>query len=134
MTMGHALADVVGRLLLAHMFLISGFNKISGFADTQAYMESAGLAGALLPVVILIEIGGAVLLIFGWQTRWAALALAVFTALAAFFFHTEFGDQMQVIQWMKNWTIVGGMLVVFAFGPGPYSLDARRARRHTRAL
>jgi putative oxidoreductase len=93
-------------------------------------MESAGVPGVLLPVVILVEIGGAVLLIFGWQTRWAALALAGFTALAAIFFHADFGDQMQMIQWMKNWTIVGGMLVVFAVGPGPFSLDARRTRRH----
>lgn len=131
MTMGRALAEVVGRLLLGHMFLISGFSKVGGYAATQAYMEQAGLPGALLPLVILVEIGGALLLIFGWQTRWAALALAVFTGLAAIFFHWNFHDQNQLLNWMKNWTIVGGMLVVFAVGPGPFSIDRRLERQRS---
>lgn len=134
MTLGRALVDVLGRLLLAHIFLISGFDKIGGYADTQAYMGSAGVPTALLPLVILVEIGGALLLIIGWKTRWAALALAGFSALAAIFFHTNWSDPMQLVQWMKNWTIVGGMLVVFAVGPGALSVDALKARRHSGML
>ncbi len=130
MDVGRASAELAGRIMLGHMFLISGFTKIGGYAATQGYMEHAGLPGALLPLVILLEIGGGVLLIAGWQTRWAALALGLFTALAAIFFHRNFHDQNQLINWMKNWTIVGGMLVVFAFGAGPLSVDAWRARRH----
>lgn len=131
MELGRALVELSGRVLLGHMFLISGFNKLGGYAAVQAHMEQAGLSGALLPLVIVVELGGALLLMFGWQTRWAAFALAGFTVLAAFFFHSDFKDPAQVADWMMHWTVIGGMLVVAAVGPGPFSIDSARRRHHS---
>lgn len=119
---------LTGRILMAHIFLLAGINKISGYAGTQAYMESVGVPGGLLPLVILLEVGGGLALILGWQTRWAASILAGFSALAAILFHADFSDQMQMIMFMKNWTIVGGLMLLAAHGAGAFSLDARRAR------
>ena len=121
------LADLGGRLLLAAIFLQSGIGKISGYAGTQGYMESAGVPGLLLPLVIALEIVGAIAVIVGFRTRIAALLLAGFTVLAALLFHWQPGDQMQLIQFMKNLAIAGGFLVLAARGAGDWSLDARRA-------
>jgi putative oxidoreductase len=121
-------ADLAGRILLALMFLVSGLGKIGGYAGTQAYMASAGVPGWLLPLVIAVEVLGALAIIVGFHTRLAALALAAFTLAAAVLFHAHFGDQMQSIMFMKNLAIAGGFLVLAAVGSGPWSLDARRAR------
>ncbi len=118
--------NLAGRILLALIFLMAGLNKIGGYAGTQAYMESAGVPGALLPLVILVEVGGALALIIGWQTRLAAWALAGFTLLAGLLFHNDFGNQMQLIMFMKNLAITGGLLILAANGAGAFSLDARR--------
>jgi putative oxidoreductase len=120
---------LVGRILLAHIFLLSGITKISAYAGTQGYMESVGVPGALLPLVILTEIGGALALITGWQTRWAAVALAGFSVVAALLFHTNFADQMQMIMFMKNWAMAGGLLVLAVAGAGELSLDHKFTRR-----
>jgi putative oxidoreductase len=117
-------ADLIGRILLAAIFLESGINKIGGYAATQGYMESAGVPGALLPAVIVIEVIGALALIVGYRTRIVALALAVFTILAALLFHRA-PDQMQHLMLMKNLAIAGGMLILTARGAGAWSLDAR---------
>ena len=116
-------ATLLGRLMLAAIFIESGWDKIGGYAGTQAYMEKFGLSGQLLPLVIAVELIGGILLVVGWLTRWAALALAAFTLLAALFFHTNFAEQMQVIQFMKNVAIAGGLLIVFGLGPGRWSID-----------
>lgn len=101
------------RILLAIMFLMAGFGKLgAGYAGTQGYMEAMGVSGALLPLVIALEIGGALALIVGWQVRWAALALAAFTVIAALIFHNNFADQMQAILFMKNIAIAGGLLAL----------------------
>lgn len=121
--------ELAGRALLALIFLLSGFGKIAGYAATQAYMESQGVAGTLLPLVIAVEIGGGALLILGLWTRIGALALAGFTLLAAFLFHLNFGDPIQQIMFMKNLAIAGGLMLVVVHGAGPWSLD-RRLRRH----
>jgi len=118
-------AELLGRILMALIFLMAGVNKISGYADTQGYMESVGVPGMLLPLVILLEIAGAVAIIVGWQTRLWALALAGFTLLAAAIFHNNLGDHMQMILFMKNIAIAGGFLVIFAHGAGEISVDAR---------
>lgn len=122
-------ATLLGRILLAHMFLISGIQKISGYAGTQQYMESVGLPGMLLPLVILLEIGGGLALILGWFTRWAAWALGAFTLLAGILFHWNFADQMQTIMFMKNICIVGGMLILAEHGAGAFSLDAKFGKK-----
>lgn len=119
---------LVARLLLAHIFLLSGLSKIMGYADTQGYMEAMGVPGALLPLVIVVEVGGSLALIVGFFTRWAALALAAFCVAAALIFHRNFADQMQMIQFMKNLTITGGLLLLYVQGAGAFSIDAKRAR------
>jgi putative oxidoreductase len=112
--------NLLGRILLAHIFLLAGINKIGGYASTQGYMEAMGVPGMLLPLVILLEIGGALALIIGWQTKWAAYALAVFSVLAAIIFH-----QGEMIQIMKNLSMAGGLLILAVHGAGAFSLDKR---------
>lgn len=119
---------LLARLLLAHIFLLAGFGKITGYAGTQGYMESMGVPGALLPLVIVLEIGGSLALIFGFFARWAALALAAFSVAAALIFHRNFGEQMQMILFMKNFAMAGGMLMLYVHGPGAFSIDAWRSK------
>ena len=120
------LADLAGRILLAAMFLIAGIQKVGGYAGTQGYMEAMGVPGVLLPLVIALEVGGAIAIILGWHTRLFALLLAGFTLLSALVFHRASGDPMQAILFMKNLAIAGGFLLLVARGPGGWSLDARR--------
>jgi putative oxidoreductase len=117
--------NLAGRVLLAHIFLLAGINKITGYSGTQGYMEAMGVPGMLLPLVILLEIGGALALIAGWQTRLAAYALALFSIVSALIFHSNLGDQMQMILFMKNWAMAGGLLVLAANGAGAFSLNNR---------
>ena len=116
--------NLAGRVLLAHIFIISGWSKIGGFAGTQAYMESMGVPGALLPLVIAVELLGGVALIIGFQTRWAAIALAAFSIVAAMIFHYNLADQMQMISFMKNLAIAGGLLVLAQTGAAAPSVEA----------
>jgi putative oxidoreductase len=120
------LADLAGRILLAAMFLIAGIQKVGGYAGTQGYMEAMGVPGALLPLVIALEVGGAIAIILGWHTRLFALLLAGFTLLSALVFHRASDDPMQAILFMKNLAIAGGFLLLVARGPGGWSFDARR--------
>lgn len=120
--------ELAGRILLAAIFVLSGWSKIGGYAGTQGYMESMGVPGELLPLVIAVELGAGLLIVAGLWTRLAALALAGFTLLSALLFHANIGDPMQQIMFMKNLAIAGGFLILFARGAGPLSLDARRAR------
>jgi putative oxidoreductase len=119
---------LLARLLLAHIFLLAGLSKISGYAGTQGYMESMGVPGALLPLVILLEVGASLALIIGFLTRWAALALAGFCVAAALIFHRNLDDQMQMIMFMKNFAMAGGFLLLYVQGAGAYSVDAQRAK------
>jgi putative oxidoreductase len=112
----------MGRLLLAVIFVMAGVNKIFGYAGTQQYMESYGVPGFLLPLVIALELGGGLAVAAGFMTRWAAQALAVFTLLSAFIFHFDFGDQAQSIQFMKNLAIAGGLLALSVSGQGAWAL------------
>ncbi|MGO4738179.1 DoxX family protein [Bosea sp. 2KB_26] len=121
-----ALADgakLVGRILLALMFVLAGYSKISGYAGTQQYMASAGVPAILLPLVIAVELLGGLMVVLGWKTRLAALALAGFTLAATLLFHMNWAQPMQQLLFMKNLSIVGGFLVLFAAGPGRLSLD-----------
>ncbi|MEC9367484.1 MAG: DoxX family protein [Pseudomonadota bacterium] len=116
----------IGRVLLSLIYVWSGAAKLIGYAGTAQYMESKGVPGLLLPLVILTELGGGLAVLVGWQTRWAALALAGFTLLAALLFHFDFGDRMQSIQFMKNLGLAGGFLLLAAAGPGALSLDGKK--------
>ena len=116
----------VGRALLSLIFLWTVVGKITGYAGTQGYMAKFGVPGELLPLVILLELGGGLAILVGWQTRWAALALAGFSVLAAIIFHNEFGDKNQLLHFLKNLGMAGGFLVLAASGPGALSLDERK--------
>ena len=124
---------LVGRLLLALLFLPAGIMKIGGFAGTAGYIGSKGLPLPELGtmIAIIVEVGGGLALIAGFKTRMAALALAVFTLVATIVFHNYWGvpaDQamMQQLMFYKNIAVVGGLLVLAAHGAGAWSLDARR--------
>jgi len=121
-------AELAGRILIAAIFVAAGFSKITGYAGTQAYMESVHVPGALLPLVIATELGGGLLVILGLWTRQAAFALGGFSALAALLFHFNFADQMQSVLFMKNFALAGGFLFLVAHGAGRLSLDARFAK------
>jgi putative oxidoreductase len=118
--------DLAGRLLMAALFLIAGAGKLGAYAGTQAYMQSAGVPGSLLPLVILVEIGGGALIVLGWQTRLAALVLAGFSVVTGIIFHAGSADQMQQIMFLKNLGMAGGFLFLVANGAGRLSLDGRR--------
>ncbi len=120
--------ELAGRVLLGHIFLLAGINKISAYEGTAGYMEAMGVPGMLLPLVILLEIVGGLALIIGFKARWAAIALAGFTVLAAVLFHADFSDQTQMILFMKNWAITGGLLLVYVYGAGELSIDRKLAR------
>ena len=113
----------VGRILIAIMFLIAGTNKIPAYLGTQSYMDSMGVPGALLPLVISLEIIGGLAIILGWQSRIVAFALAGFCILSAILFHSNFTDQNDMILFMKNIAIAGGFLFIVAHGPGAYAID-----------
>ena len=122
-----ALAAPVGRILLALMFVLAGINKISGYSGMQGYMESMGVPGALLPLVIALELLGGLFVMLGWHTRLTAFLLAGFTLLATLIFHSNLGDQTQMLFFMKNLSIAGGLLLVVSHGAGPYSIDNRKS-------
>jgi len=117
---------LVGRVLLSIMFIQSGVGKIFGYAGTEEHMNAAGVPGTLLPLVIVTEVGGGLHVLLGLFTRYAAIALAGFCVLAAWFFHYQPGDMGQMINFMKNITIAGGFLVLAGTGPGAFALDNLR--------
>ena len=119
------LSEVTGRVLLASIFLISGLAKIGSYAATAGYMAATGVPGVLLPVVIAFEVLAAIALVVGWKTRLTALLLAGFTLLSGLIFHNNFADQMQMIMFLKNIAITGGLLLLVANGAGVLSLDRR---------
>jgi putative oxidoreductase len=125
----------IARVLLALMFVLAGIGKLAGLEGTAGYIASKGLPAPMVLAVAVgvLELVAGVLIIVGWQARWAALALAAFTLLASVLFHNYWAmpaDQqmMQQLMFMKNLAVVGGLLFVFAFGAGTLSLDARRAK------
>ena len=120
---------LVGRILLASIFVISGLGKITGFAGTSAYIASKGFPMPDLFTIgtIAVEVLGGMMVVAGWKARWGAAALFVFTALAAIIFHNFWDSppdqaQNQMINFMKNISIMGGLLYIVAFGSGPISL------------
>lgn len=115
--------ELGARVLLGHIFLLAGISKISAYDGTASFMESMGVPGMLLPAVILLEIAGGLMVITGFKTRIAAAALAGFTVIAAIIFHSELSDQMQMILFMKNLAIAGGLMLLVSHGAGQLSID-----------
>lgn len=131
--MNHVL-NVLGRLLIAALFLPAGLSKITGFEGTVGYIGSMGLPAPALGAVIAIavEVLGGLALIVGWQTRIASLVLALFTLAASVIFHAYWAapaEQAFVVQllFFKNIAVIGGLLILAAQGPGAFSLDARQS-------
>jgi putative oxidoreductase len=125
-------AALVGRILLAVLFLKSGWGKVGGFEQTAAMMASKGvpLATVALVITILLELGGGILLVIGYKARWVGLAFALWLIPVTVMFHGYWNvpaDQVmnQTNHFFKNVAIFGGMLMVFAFGPGRYSIDRK---------
>lgn len=110
--------NIVGRVLISAIFLLSGISKMSAYAATQGYMAAMGVPGEVLPLVIAFEVGASVAIIIGLQTRLVALALAGFSLVTAVLFHGDLGDQTQLIMFMKNIAIAGGFLFLVANDPG----------------
>jgi putative oxidoreductase len=123
--------NVAGRVLLAHIFILSGYGKIAGYAGTQAYMASKGVPGEMLPLVILLELGGGLAILAGFMTRWVALAFALFCIASAILFHFQPGVQAQMINFMKNLAMAGGFLLLAQVGAPYFSIDALRSRNRT---
>jgi putative oxidoreductase len=121
---------LTGRILIALIFVLSGFGKVTGFEGTVGYIAGKGLPLPQLFAIgaIIIELGGGLMLVFGWRARWAAAALLVFTAFAALIFHNFWAvppdqAQNQMIHFMKNISMMGGLLYVLVHGSGPLSLS-----------
>lgn len=123
--------QLVARIFLGHIFLLAGISKIGAYEGTQGYMEAMGVPGFLLPLVILLEIGGGLAVIAGFQARLVAWALAAFSVVSAVIFHSNFGDQTQMIMFMKNFAIAGGFLLMASYGAGAYSVDALLTNRRS---
>jgi putative oxidoreductase len=128
-------AALGGRLLLAAIFVISGLNKLSDFSGTAAFMSGAGLPAAefLLVLTILIEVAGGLMIVLGWYTRQLALILFLFMLPVTAVFHNPWAAadpaqvQQQMIHFLKNLAIMGGLLHLSAFGPGHFSIEARKS-------
>ncbi|MGH8456208.1 MAG: DoxX family protein [Stenotrophobium sp.] len=120
--------ELLGRVFMAALFILAGYGKITAYAGTQAYMASQGVPGALLPLVIALELGGGLLLVAGFQTRIVALALAAFSLASALLFHRNLADQTMFIMFFKNVSMAGGFLIIAVHGAGPLSLDRRFAK------
>jgi putative oxidoreductase len=116
---------LLARAMLAYIFIVEGVGKTAGYSGVADYMEAHGVSGRLLPIVILTELGGGLLVLLGFKTRWAAIALFGFCLLTALFFHVGVD---QAIQLQKNVAMAGGFLALALLGPGEWSLDGWRAR------
>jgi len=123
---------LAGRILMALIFLISGFGKLTNFSGTAGSMASKGMLMAefLLVGAIIFELGGAIMLVIGWKVRWGALMLILFTVPATLTFHNLWTVdaaqyQNQLAHFMKNVAMIGGLLYMMAFGAGPLSFDKR---------
>jgi putative oxidoreductase len=122
---------LIGRCLMAVLFFLSGFGKVVAPAATIGWIASTGLP---LPAVgyviaIIVELGGGLLLVLGWQIRALGAVLSVFAIVTAFIFHRNVADQNQLFHFLKNIAVMGGLFQLMAFGAGNFSLDARRARK-----
>ena len=118
--------QLIGRVMLVLIFILSGVGKTFDTAGTAGYMQSAGLPSELLWPSIIFEIVGGVCIAIGYKTRLAAYSLAIFCIVTAVIFHRNFADQMQMILFLKNIAMAGGLLLLATSGKTAFSLDDRR--------
>lgn len=112
--------SLLARALMAYIFIVAGFGKLTAYSATVGYMESMGVPGVMLPFTILLELGGGLALLFGFQARLVALGLAVFSVITGLIFH---GAAEDAINLMKNFAMTGGLLFLMLHGAGKFSLD-----------
>jgi len=117
--------DLIGRIFISAVFLLSGFNKIGNYEGSVAWMESFNLPGFLLIPAIILEIVAPILIIIGYQTKIAAAFLSIFCIATAIIFHNNLGDQMQFVAFMKNIALAGGFLFLVVNGAKGYCLDKK---------
>jgi len=125
-------AALLGRLFLSAIFLHEAWSKAAGYSMTIAYMQAFGVPGQLLPLAIGFELVCGLLILLGYQTRFASLMLAGFCVATAVLFHTRFGDRNQLLHFEKDFAIAGGFLLLFAHGSGAWSIDALKTRKDRR--
>ena len=118
--------DLVGRIFISSIFLLSGYNKIFNYGNTVAWMEGFGVPGFLLGPTIAFEILFPILIIIGYQTQISATLLAIFSIATAFIFHFDFSDQMQTIAFFKNFALAGGFLFIAVHGPKEWSMEKKK--------
>ena len=118
--------DLIGRILISALFLLNGIFKISNYEGTIGWMEGFGIPGILLIPAIIIEILFPLMIIVGYQTRIAAAGLLLFSLLTAFIFHFDFSNQMQIIAFLKNVGLAGGMLFLVVHGAKDFSLEKKK--------
>lgn len=125
---------LLGRILIGVPFLMSGLSKLGAYAGTVGYISAVGLPAPTLAYIaaVAIEVGGGAMLLSGYRVRLASLVMAVFSLATAFFFHNNFADQNQMIHFLKNVMMAGGLLQITSFGAGAWSLDARSASAGSR--
>lgn len=125
-------AQLVGRIALGAIFVMSGFGKLTGWRGTVAYASSKGVPEVLLALATALELFGGLSVILGFKARWGALAMLIFLVPVTLVFHNFWAvpaqqQQMQMVNFMKNLAIAGGALIVFGRGAGAFSIDARGA-------
>ncbi len=118
--------QLLGRVMLAIIFILAGIGKIQDPAGTAGYMQSMGVLGILVWPTIALEVLGGLAIALGYKTRLAAFALAGFSILTAIIFHRNFGDQMQMIMFLKNIAMAGGLLLLAVGGKTAYCFDNRK--------
>ena len=115
-----AFLTLLARMLMAYIFIVAGYGKLTAYSATVGYMEAMGVPGAMLPLTIFVELGGGLALLFGFQARLAALGLGVFSIITAFLFH---GGADDANNFMKNFAMAGGLFYLMLFGAGQLSID-----------
>ena len=117
--------DLVGRIFISLVFLLSGFNKIGNYEGTIGWMESFGMPGIFLIPAIILEVGAPILIIIGYKVKISAALLGLFCIATAVIFHNDFSNQMQFISFMKNIALAGGFLFLVVNGAKDFSLDKK---------
>tara|TARA_A100000164_G_scaffold316037_1_gene295896 strand:+ start:514 stop:900 length:387 start_codon:yes stop_codon:yes gene_type:complete len=120
------LMDLIGRIFISSVFLLSGYNKIFSYEGTVTWMEGYGVPGFLLWPTIVLEIILPILIIIGYKTQLSAILLAVFSIITAIIFHSDFSNQMQIIAFLKNLGLAGGFIFIAINGPKDFALDRKK--------
>ena len=120
------LFDLIGRIFISLVFLLSGYNKIFNYDNTISWMEGFGIPGFLLWPAIVLEVLLPIFIIIGYRTQISAIILAIFCIATAVIFHLDFANQMQTIAFLKNFALAGGFLFIAVHGPKDWSLEKKK--------